>query len=410
MDLPLWISLLVLGLLLYASSWISSAETALFSLSSHTLKTYRSSKEITKQLISKLLAHPRDLLVTVFIINTCVNILLQNVASDMFGSHAGWSLKVGVPLALTLVFGEIIPKYIGLQNNVVLAEAVAGKVYILQTLLSGIRRLIIAITAPISHMLFFFLKKERNITKDELIHVIETSQAQGILDKTEAELVAGYLNLQDAEVKEIMWPKEDILFYDIQQPLSRLTHLFSEENRTRIPVCDGSLEHILGIATAMQYFRQPAKNTSSLISLLQKPFFIPETTAAKQLLVRMNTQDQALALVVDEYGTITGLISREDLMEIVVGQIQDNREQQALYLRAGPHEVIASGKWELTECNSHFHSSLESQYNSVTLGGWLTEKIGEIPKSGSKWEFEGFLFHILAASPTRITRLFVRKL
>ena len=111
----------------------------------------------------------------------------------------------------------------------------------------------------------------------------------------------------------------------------------------------------------------------------------------------------------DEYGSISGLITKEDLIEVVVGDIEDSRDQQPLFVKAGLNEVIASGKWELAELNDYFNTQLKSQ-SMLTIGGWLTEQLGTIPKSGTKWEHDGFLFQILAAGPNRITRLFIRKL
>jgi CBS domain containing-hemolysin-like protein len=411
MELPFAVSIFLLLLLLYWGAWISSSETALFSISSHTLKTYQTHTDPKKQLIAQLLSHPRDLLVTVFMINTFTNIVFQNVASDMFGEHAGWSLKVGVPLILTLVLGEIIPKYIGLQNNLSIAYRVAPAIDFLQSSLSWVRKWIIAITTPISRVMFFFLKKEPAISREEIEHVLATSQKHGVLQQEETELLAGFLNLQESQVKELMLPKEDILYYDLSQPLSKLIYLFDEEAITRIPVCDQSLENVLGVITAMEFFHHQSEIASpkDLIPYLFKPFYVPETTLARLLLKRMDEQEHVLAFVVNEYGSLSGLISREDLIEVVVGLIEETEEPQ-LFIPAGKSEVIASGKWELSEFNDYFNVDLKSQFKAVTIGGWLIEKIGEIPKSGSKYELEGFLFHVLAASSTRITRLFIRKL
>ena len=209
-----------------------------------------------------------------------------------------------------------------------------------------------------------------------------------------------------------MWPKEDILFYELSQPLSKLLHLFIEKDCTRVPVCRGSLEHVLGVITSMDYFlhQDALLNGDDLIKYLEKPFFVPVTTSARVLLKRMDAANLILAFIVDEYGSITGLISREDLIEVVVGHIEDEKDLHPLFITSGESEVIASGKWELSEFNEYFHTQLTSKSHNVTLGGWLTEKVGDIPKSGMKTELDGFLFQVLAASPKRIIRLFIRKL
>lgn len=410
MEIIILVGLLIL--LTFLSGYFSSTEVALFSLSSIKIKSYEKNKDPRKRLIAQLVLQPRDLLVTVFMLNTIVNILLQNVASHMFGSEAGWELSIGVPLVLTLLFGEIIPKYIGIQNNVTISYYVAPVINFLQNVLTPVRKLVIRITLPISRVLFFFLKKEKSISKDELQHVIKKSEEQGVLQREEAELVWGYLNLQNATVKELMRPREDMLYYDLKEPLSKLIYLLVDQQCSRLPVCDNNVQNILGIIDARRFFlyRNAVDKPHDLISLLEKPFYVPETTLARMLLRRLDEKDQELAMVVNEYGFITGLITYEDLVEVVVGKIADFRDQKQLYTKAGPNEIIASGKLELLEFNQIFHVELESHENMVTIGGWLTEQFGEIPKTGTKWETHGFLFHILAANPTHIRRLYIRKI
>lgn len=409
-ELSTAITLGLTALLTYWGAWISSAETALFSLSPLKILTYNDSKDGKKKLIASLLSHPKDLLVTIFMINTFVNIMLQNIVSSLVGEEGGWELKIGIPLLLTLILGEIIPKYIGLQNNTSIAYKVAPKINFLQNLLKPLRKLTIAVTTPVSRVLFFFLRKEPVLSKEELDHVLETSERQGILSPEMNEFIKGYLEFQKASVKEHMWPKEDILYYEIAQPLSKLSYLFSEEECTRIPVASKNLDNVLGIITASQYFKHQHKihNQSDLIKFLEKPYYVPETMSSRMLLKRFDEKGEVLALVVDEYGSISGLITKEDLIEVVVGDIEDSRDQQPLFVKAGKNEVIASGKWELTEFNEYFQSNLKSQ-SMLTIGGWLTEQLGTIPKSGAKWESHGFMFQILAAGPNRITRLFIRK-
>jgi putative hemolysin len=209
-----------------------------------------------------------------------------------------------------------------------------------------------------------------------------------------------------------MRPREDVLYYDIHEPMSKLTHLFVDLECTRIPTCDGDIEKVLGIITAKDFFLLREKLTSQeeLKKYITKPFYIPETTPAKILLRRFDEQGDVIALVVNEYGSITGLITREDLLEVVIGKISDLRDQKSLYTKEGENEIIASGKLELEEFNYIFNTYLVSENNFVTISGWLTEQLGEIPKPGFKIELEGFLFHILAADPNRIRRLYIRKL
>ncbi len=404
--------ILLIFLLTFASGFFSSTETAFFSLSSSKVKTYNHSEDKKKQLIANLLKHPRDLLVTVFMLNTLVNILLQNVTSSMFGKNAGLDLKIGVPFILTLLFGEIIPKYIGIQNNAFIAELSAPAISMMQNILTPLRRLIVNITEPISRLIFFFLKKEKSISQDELTHLLKQSEEFGLLNKEEAFLAKGYLNLQNLSVKEVMRPRDEILFYNIEEPLSKLIYLIADQQCSRIPVCDEKIDNILGIISAKDFFleRDEILNPLDLKKFLTKPFYVPETTAAAHLLKRFNEKMLEIAIIVDEYGSISGLTTYEDLNEVVVGDIHDLRDQKKLYSKTSENEIIASGKLELAVFNEIFSSDLKSSTNMLTIAGFLIEKLGEIPKAGTKYKTDGFLFQVLSRDPNRIKRLYVRKL
>lgn len=404
--------LLLMFFLLFSSAYCSGAEAALFSLPATRLKVYQTDSDPRKRLLSNLLQHPRDLLVTVFTLNTLVNILLQNTAANLFGDMSSWVLKVGVPLILTLIFGEILPKYMALQHNLNFAYFVAPTINFFMKALKWVVDLAVSITTPLSRLMFFFLKREPEISSEEMQHILKTSKEFGVFNAEEGELIAGYLQLQEALVKEIMRPKEDIIFYNIHEPLTKLLYLFIDQKLSRIPVCDPNLDNVIGIISIKQFFLHNDNLTSpkDIVPHLLKPFYVPESMAAQLLLRRFHEQRQHLALVVDEYGSISGLITYEDLIETVVGEIADLRDQPDLYSRSGNNEIIASGKLELAEFNEIFGSQLESPSNMVTIGGWLTERLGEIPKNSTQYELDGFLFKILAATPNRIRRIYIRKL
>ena len=396
--------------LIYASAYVSAAEIALFSLPSTKIKAYQFDKDPKKRLLARLVLRSLDLIVTVFIVNTLINILLQNVFSNLFDDYSWW-LKIGVPLFVILFLGEILPKYIAMLKNETIALYVTPTINKLMVILRPLRELVVKITTPISRVLFFFLHKSENISEEELIHVLKTSQETGIIKPEEADLISGYLKLQSAQVKELMWPREDVHFYDINEPLSKLNYLFVDQQITRLPVCDNDLDHVLGIFTATQYLiqRDNIKIPQDIKQFLSKPYYLPETTPAHYLFQRFEEKDESLALVVNEYGVVSGLVTSEDVVEEVVGDIIDRRDQNPLYTKAADNVIIASGKLELSEFNEIFGVSLESPNNMLTIGGWLIEQLGDIPKSGRKYENNQFLFHVLSADPNRIKKIYIRK-
>ena len=405
--LTLFLILLILG-----SALSSASETALFSLSSMQTEGFRKSELTSKKLVAKLLDSPRDLLITLIMINVIVNILVQNVASNIFGVLSGWGLNVGVPLGLTLTFGEFIPKSIGIANNVRFAPRIAPLLWMVKKILFPVRAALLRVTSIVSRILFFFLQEEEEISTDELQHALRTSRATGVLGEDEAELMRGYLYLQESSAKEFLRPREEVLFFGMHEPLTKLIHLFVDQECTRIPVCEKNMDDIVGIITSGQFFlhRDSLQETTDIRPLLKKPFFVPETISAQSLLDQMYEKKESLAIVIDEYGAFCGLITLEDLVEVVVGEIFDRRDEKARYTRSGKDVIIASGKLEIMELENLFDVSLKSTNHMVTVGGWLTEQVGDIPKNGYKHTYKNLLFHVLSSDEKRVRRLYIRRL
>lgn len=401
----------VLVFLLFLSGLLSASETSLFSLSPLTVKFYKGSSHPRLALIARLMEHPREVLVTILILNVLSNILVQNTVSSLFDAFPGWSLKVGLPLLLTLLFGEVIPKSIAMPNNVSFAYRAAPWIDRAAKLLKPIREPLTRATSWISRFLFFFLLEEKEISAEELRHVLETSKESGALLPQECKLIGGALDLQDSLVKERMRPREEVLYYNIQEPLSNLIRLFVDLETSRVPVCDGTLENLLGILSVRRFFfhRDQIHAPEDLIPLLKRAYYVPESIKAWTLLKNLRERKESLAIVVDEYGSISGLVTQEDLIESVVGEITDRRDD-SLYTRSGEDAIIASGKLELSEFKEIFGLSLKSKENILTLGGWLIEQLGDIPSVGTKYADDWFLFYILEAAPNRIRRVYVRKL
>jgi putative hemolysin len=402
----------LLVVFILVSAFLSASETALFSLSPLTIKSYRNASNDRLNSIGQLMERPREVLVTILMLNILANILIQNTVSTLFDAFSSWTLKIGVPLGLTLIFGEVLPKSFALSHHNAVAFRVAPWIHRAAVVLRPIRGPLTKATSFISRFLFFFLREEKEISSEELRHVLKTSEERGILMPVESELIGGTLDLQNSHVKEHMRPRDEILFYDIQEPLSQLLDLFIEQEITRIPICDGDLENLKGILSTREFFfhKSRIQQGKDLLSILTKPYYMPESTRAWTALRNLRERGIDLAMVVDEYGSISGLITQEDLAEAVIGEIVDARDSASLYTRSSSDVIIASGKLELTEFRELFGVPLKSKENIVTLGGWLIEQLGDIPSTGTKYATDDFLFYVLAAEPNRIRRVYVRRL
>jgi putative hemolysin len=400
-----------LFLLILGSALFSASETALFSLTPMQLQQFKKRGDPSGSKVVQLLKSPRDLLISLIMVNVILNILVQNVLSNIFGTLTGWLLNVGVPLALTLTFGEFIPKSIGIANNARIAPKIAGFLWVIQKSLFPIRTVLIRTTSVISRLLFFFLRDEKEISTDEMQHALRTSKKKGVLAEDEAELMRGYLQLQEANAKGFLRPREEVLFFEVSDSIERLIHLFVDQECTRIPVCEGGTDNIIGIITSGQFFlhRETLEKTEDIRPHLRSPFFVPESISAQALLDQMYERRESLAIVVDEYGAFSGLISLEDLVEAVVGEIFDRRDEKGRYTRSGDDVLIASGKLEVLELQTLFDVAIDSPHNMVTIGGFLTEQLGEIPKSGTKYQYKNLLFHVLSSDEKRVRRVYIRR-
>ncbi len=398
--------------LILLSAFLSASETALFSLSPLTVKSYRNTSDARLNLIGRLMDRPREVLVSILILNVFANVLIQNTVSTLFDDFQSWSLKIGVPLALTLIFGEVLPKSLALPSHTAVAYWTAPWIRAAASFLRPIRGPLTRATSFISRFLFFFLREEKEISAEELRHVLKTSEERGVLMPIESELIGGTLDLQNSQVKEHMRPRAEVFSYDIQEPLSHLLELFIEKEVTRVPVYQGNLENLKGILSAREFFfhKNEIKNEKDLLAILKKPYYLPESTRGWTALRNLRERGISLAMVVDEYGSISGLITQEDLVEAVIGEIVDARDAKSTYTRSSKDVIIASGKLELNEFEEIFGVALKSKENIVTLGGWLIEQLGDIPATGTKYAADDFLFYVLAAEPNRIQRIYVRRL
>jgi putative hemolysin len=410
MWLILFISLLIV--LIFFSGFLSGSETAFFSLSSLKVHLYERDPHPKKRLIAELLKTPHQLLVSLLILNIAVNILIQNVVANVFGEDGSFLLSVGVPLVLVLFFGEMIPKAIAIRYNKEFSFRVVSIIHIFKIILSPIRFLLSGVALFVSKILFCFLPREKEISVKELETAIKSSKELGVISPEEMHLMRGYLDLDDHIVKELMRSRHEIIAYDVQSPIETLLETMIKKECSKMPVYDVSLEKILGFIFSRDLFlhNRGFSKGYDVIPLLRKPFYVPESVSARHLMQQFHFRKEEIAIVVDEYGSIAGLITLEDLMEVVVGPIQDKIDQPNPLLESSQDILISNGLLEIVELENRFEVDLHSPSNMVTIGGWLTEKLGDIPKVGDRVIVEPLLFHILAADEKMVQKVYIRKL
>ncbi len=408
----------MLGLLIIAiiiltalSGFFSCSEVAFFSLPASKVRGFRSNHDPKKRLVARILTRSKSLLVTIFMYNTIVNVLLQNTSSELFASStSGWLLKVGFPLVLVLFVGELVPKYLGLIYNERLALRFAPSIEWFEWIITPLRVCVTRIAYVLSRVFFFFLKAEPPLSKEELAHILQSSEGKGILNKDELNLIYGVLNLEDKQIKELMWPRNEMPVYGIDEPLSKLNYLFSEEMLLEVAVFEMPQDKMLGVIRARDFFikRNSIQHAQDLIKILRKPFYVPETTSAKAVLQQLHLDPTNTAWIVDEYGTTCGMITEEDLLGEIVGTAPKSSSEKPEFERISKTTIVASGTMPLDDVRKLFNVALDSKYHMATIGGFITERLGTIPQAGATFEEDHLFMRVLSSDPTRIRKVYLQ--
>lgn len=382
-----------------AAALFALIQVAFFSLTPVDLKVTTHASSRRKRQIKRLLDQPRDLLVTVLFCEVSAAIILQNSVARLFGDGSSWWITVGVPIVLTLFLGEILPKSLALPYRAVIASYTAPFMLTLRQLLSPLCRPITRFGGFVSHLIFPHLKPNQQITPEEVDYLINLSKQGGVIDETEALWLHNYLALSKLTVKEKMHPRDELVWHDIASPEEQLKACFAEQSD--IPICRKDLQDTIGVLDATTYLLNQ-KSLHRLCDLVTRPYFVPETLPLVTLFSQWLSSNSRLCLVVDEYGVITGWLHRNDLMRMILS----SPKTKSLDLQ---HPYLAPGKMELAEFHERFDVKLDSPHNMTTLGGWMIEKLGDIPKKGTTLSRHGFLFQVVEAEPNKIISISIKQ-
>ena len=394
-----------------SSALFSASETAFFSLPRAWVKSAENSPFAHIRLIAKLLITPQDLLVTIFILNTVVNILVQNSVSAYIGENGSFVAKIFIPFFLLLFLGEVFPQQLGMVKNRTLAESFAPILDKLNRWIAPLRVGVMKVTLPLSRILFAFLQRDRLLGQEEIEHVLSSSQERGVIYPEEVELASGYLDLKESLVRDVQLPKEDMEGYDTHEPLTKLSHLLSEGGHKEVPIYQRNWDHLLGTLSVNTYLqiRDKLKTSQDIKKFVEKPFFIPEVAPARVLLEELLKKGKTTAFCIDEFGGLAGTCLLEDLVEVVFGTLGSSVQEELDYQVVSPTAIIADGTMDLDELESFFKITLRGESTSQSVGGWLIDEIGDIPKIGLLFEKGGIEFQVVSAEPHRVKKVFIKR-
>ena len=403
------IALLVTFLAL--SAFFSSSETALFSLNKLQVRKINITSPGSGKVISRLLDFPRRTLITILIGNMVVNIGLTSIIAFLFIQvlgDKGIGPAIGFVTFLLLIFGEVTPKLLAIKSPEKFSSFSARPLEIFARIIFPVRKLLGVISDSI---LSIFIKdvelKKPFVTQKELKNLVSISQEEGVLEKEERDMIESLLEFGEREVKEIMVPRTDIVACQISVSWDMLVNLMKDSHHTRIPIYEGSLDNIIGVILTKDFMLSPHRDIKKFIRPVA---VIPESKKIDDLLIELRAKNLTLAVVIDEYGGTAGLVTREDILEEIVGEIYDEYdkvEQPVEY----PDEqtAVVSGKLSIKDINEELRLHLPLD-KGETLSGLLLSLFGHIPLVGEKLRYQGLQFKIENVKKRRIDKVAILKL
>ena len=393
---------------------LSGAEVAFFSLSTKDLDEVSKDDLSKGNLIISLLKKPKKLLATLLVANNFINIgvviLFSYIGSDLFSSVSSplikFILEVIVVTFLILLFGEVLPKVYANRNNLKFAKFIAQPLYILDKLLSPVSLPMRAITIYLHEKLG---KQKSNFSVDQLSQALELTSSEGT-SHGEQKILEGIVSFGNTDTKQVMSPRIDIFAIEINETFEKLLPKIIDKGYSRIPVYNDSIDHIEGVLFVKDLIPHIDNKDFDWKTLLRAPFFVPENKKLDDLLKDFQSMKNHLAIVVDEYGGTSGLVSLEDVIEEIVGDISDEFDDDDLsFSQIDAKNYLFEGKINLKD----FYRIIDvdeilfedKKGEAETLAGFLLEIHGNFPKKGHKLTFGNCNFVIETVDKKRIKQI-----
>lgn len=421
-----------LGLLLFLSAFFSGSETALFSLSKTQRERFRQGTVRSGMIAARLLDTPRKLLITILVGNMFVNVaaasLIASFAIAILGNK-GAGVAAGVTIILLLIFGEVTPKTIAVHNAETISRLVARPIQLFSKLIFPLR---ITLRVVTNFLMRFMggssVPVEDRLTTEELRAMVDIAEEEGYIKQGEKEMLNTIFDLRNITAAEIMTPRTEMICASEDSTLQQVLDLTHTVGQSRIPVYKNDIDDICGIAYVRDFvmwrhhdirdmtikeFRlkheeiwQGGKDT-----LIRPPFFVPETRTAMDLFQDFSDEGVQMAILLDEYGGTAGLVTMEDLIEEVVGEINDEYDAPSQDFRVlDDLSTAVSGRASIRNVNRKLSLNLSVEEDIDTIGGYVINLFGRIPDRGEVLSADGLEFEISEVTKKSVTEIIIKKI
>lgn len=406
--------LITILVLIFLSAFFSSAETALTTCNRIKMRTLAENGDARAKRVLRITDDSGKMLSAILVGNNIVNLtassLTTSLATRVWGSVAV-GIATGVLTLVVLIFGEISPK--------TLATIYADKIALFY---SGVISLLMKILTPAIFIVnkmamgFLFLlrvdpnKAENVMTEDELRTIVDVSHEEGVIEKEERQMINNVFDFGDAQAKDVMVPRIDMTFANIDNTYEELLTIFQEDHFTRLPVYEGSTDNVVGIINMKDLLLYENREAFSIRDILRKPYYTYEHKSTSELMLQMRKSSINIVIVLDEYGATAGLITLEDLLEEIVGEIRDeyDDDEEDPIQKINDREYMVQGSLNLQDLNDILNIDITSEdYDSI--GGYVIELLDHLPEAGEAITTEdGLYLRVEDMEKNRINKVFLR--
>ena len=406
------VSIFVLILL---SAFFSATETAFSFVNKIRIQHSVENGDKKANTVLYIIEHFDNALTAILICNNVVNLGCSSIATMLclkIWGEIGPAIATGLTTLLVLTFGEVILKCLAKERCDNFAMKTAG--------------ILKVITILLTPLVFIFIKLKSlalkiagskddapSVTENELKYIVESIEEEGVLEESESEMVRSALDFDEKTAEEILTPRVDVVFINIEDTHEKIKEIIIENRYSRIPVYENTTDNIVGILHTRDYLESLADgNAPELKKIIQPPFFVFKSQQLSKILNSFKKTRDHMAIVTDEYGGTLGIVTMEDLLEEIVGDIWDEDEEiEHTYYKIGKDEFLVNGDIEIEDMLALFdldEDAIES--DSVTVGGLILENAGDIPHKRESIEYGGFRFTVMEVKNQRIMRVVVKKL
>ncbi len=418
MDWVLTVELIVFVVLLALSGFFSSSETALFSLNQRQREQMRQEDNPKIDLIERLLSEPRRLIVTILIGNEFVNVAASVISAAIVIRFLGADSKLInllIMVPILLLIGEITPKTLAIRNNAAFATFQSRPIELFARLITPLRIVIRAISDFFTTLIVGKERSQGNIVTEDMVRTLaQEAVGEGVLGHQEATYIGQIFDFGHKTLADIQTPRSNVFFLPSDMPPSEMIAQLRQTRYTRVPIYRVHRDEVIGILHSRDLMSVDLKDIDEhpdrLLQVLREPYLVPENKSANDLFRTFRKRQLSLALTVDEYGGITGLVSMEDLLECIFGDIpspSDVNEQSDIEVHPDGTRHV-EGAMSLEQFNKEFGQTLENE-EFETIGGVILDAFGELPPVGTLVSLEPLEFTVTEVVDNRIMQLAVRE-